>query len=93
MKNIARLLTIMTTCFFIPNAFAGGVNFASGTSPIYWKVPNVKYYVNPAGSADISDGSDLAAVDESYSDWYGLPCSNINANNSGTATTSNMLTN
>ena len=91
--SMMKLLPSLLMLAFAPSALAGGVNFASGTSPIYWKVPNVKYYVNPAGSEDITDGSDLDAVDESYSDWCDLPCSNIKANYSGTATTTNMLTN
>ena len=53
----------------------------------------MKYYVNPAGSADINDGSDLQAVDESFSDWCDLSCSTINANYDGTAGDQNMLTN
>ena len=90
-----RLVSLGALASFIlsSTALAGGVNFASGTTPIQWKVPNVKYYVNPAGSADINDGSDLEAVNESYSDWCDLPCSTINANYDGTAGNQNMLTN
>ena len=80
--------------FFLPStALAGGVNFASGSNPIMWKVSSVKYYVNPAGSADITNGTDLSAVDESFSDWADLPCSTIEAVKSGTAGVQNMLTN
>ena len=97
MKNSCKSLLILSlaSLFAATTAWAGGVNFASdsGTNPIQWKVPNVKYLVNPAGSADITNGSDLEAVDEAFSDWCDLSCSTIQANYDGTTGTQNMLTN
>ena len=55
-------------------AMAGGVFFSSGTTPAHWHASLVPYKVNPAGSADISDGSDLASIHESFSDWDTLEC-------------------
>ncbi|MEO1338446.1 MAG: hypothetical protein AAFV29_22580, partial [Myxococcota bacterium] len=58
-------------------AFAGGAS-AFSTQGQRW--PNtaqqpVPYMVMPTGSADISDGSDLSAVQQAFSTWQDVSCS------------------
>ena len=63
---------------------ASSISHAEGTTnPIKWSESTLTYYVNSAGSGDISDGTDLAAVHESFGDWGGLSCSTHAVNHVG----------
>ena len=58
-----------------------------------WSNPTIGFYVNPAGSDDISNGSDLAAVMQSFADWEAITCSKLAFNDLGDTFTSSVIAN
>ncbi|GMV44269.1 MAG: hypothetical protein AMXMBFR64_59850 [Myxococcales bacterium] len=57
-------------------AHAFSVSLSQG-NVIRWKKPAVTYALHPAGSADISDGSDLQAVRAAFKQWQDVTCTTI----------------
>ena len=72
MWNSIRWLPILF--FLLPSfALAGSIQLQGG-EPVRWKKTSISYYVHQAGSADISNGSDLSAVHAGWDSWQAMPC-------------------
>jgi len=74
-------------------SFAFTITHAPGSkSPVRWPQPNhVTYRVNPAGSDNIDNGSDLAAIHESFADWAGISCVDLTVEHVGECGNVNLL--
>lgn len=55
----------------------------SGGACVYWGVRDLTYLVNQDGSADLTDGSDLTAVDAGAAAWNDERCSDMTLTNGG----------
>ena len=53
---------------------------------IKWHKTALTYHLNPAGSEDVQDGSDLATIHASFQDWAKLPCSTLSVSHVGSTT-------
>ena len=73
------------------SALAGSISHAGNTTnPIQWK-KNPTYHLNPNGSDDIWDGSDIDAVHESFQDWSTLSCSSVSVSHAGSTNASGTI--
>jgi len=60
-----------------PAAWGYSIQTVPGGFIAKWTTPAIGYYVNPVGSDNISNGSDVAAIMASFSDWTALSCSTL----------------
>jgi hypothetical protein len=74
------------------SASASSIGHSPTNKLIKWTKTDVPYLLNPAGSADITNGSDIAAIHESFADWVNLPCGALDATHAGAAGSTNILT-
>ena len=58
-----------------------------------WTQPNITWVVNPVGSDNISNGSDITAIQSSFNDWQNLSCSKLTFTKAGnTSKSTNIAT-
>ena len=96
---MSRTIVVLAACTLVGVCFGPGSARASSIALtdnagnlVRWNISKVPYYLNPAGSADVKDGTDIAAIAESFSDWVDLPCSHIQAVELGEAGDTSLLT-
>ena len=58
---------------------------------VKWHKTTLTYFLNPVGSDDIQDGSDIAVIHAAFQDWTQLPCNTLTVSHAG-ATTANATT-
>lgn len=86
-------LVVFGGSFATQTAFAFGIALSDVYQKlVQWKKQPVKYYVNPAGSADVPNDSDMKAIEESFADWTELPCGNLTVQFAGDTDATNLLT-
>lgn len=86
-------LVVFVGTFGASTAFAFGVALSDVYQKlVQWKKQPVKYYVNPAGSDDVPNESDIKAITESFADWTALPCGNLSVQFAGDTDATNLLT-
>lgn len=89
----AVLLASAALVLLAPAASASSISLSDYYKKLVrWQISTVPYYLNPAGSADISDQSDIQAVKEGFNDWITLPCSSLKVNFLGNAGNTSLLT-
>ena len=93
-----RLGAIVAGVLLLPgtvSAFTVGVERIAGDFNInQWATPTLQYEMNRAGSNDIADGSDMAAIRRAVASWNAVACSNVNFVEIGTTLqTDTLLTN
>lgn len=71
--------------------WAAGISL-SGGKPVRWPSSVVSYYLHQNGSADITDGSDLAAAKKGFQQWQSAPCTNISFVDKGLTTNLKITT-
>ncbi len=90
----SAILTLAAAACLLPcTSLAYSINLTDGGFIIRWSKPNVEYYVNPTGSADISNGSDLNAITAAFSDWTAIGCSALTFQKLGNVNTTTVLAN
>ncbi|HIA03770.1 MAG TPA: matrixin family metalloprotease [Myxococcales bacterium] len=52
-----------------------------------WKKLPITYYVNPAGSDNISDNSDILSIEKAFSEWVKIGCSKLDFEKLGNTNT------
>lgn len=58
-------------------AFSVSTTGGTGGDVIRWKKSALTYALHPAGSADITDGSDLQTVRAAFQQWQGVACTAV----------------
>lgn len=87
------LLIVSGLLLWAPVASASSIALSDYYNKLVrWTISTVPYHLNPAGSDDIGDGSDIQAIKESFNDWVTLPCSSLKINHLGAAGNTSLLT-
>jgi len=89
--SLSRLILLAAFVVVTGTAQASSISFSSGTTILKWKESNIPYHLNSAGSKDISNGSDLQAVHDSFTDWTSLSCGNLSAYHAGDTTANSTI--
>ncbi|MBM4387128.1 MAG: matrixin family metalloprotease, partial [Deltaproteobacteria bacterium] len=90
--RFASKITIILICVFLgKGAFAFSISLTEYNKVVKWFVNSIGYYLDADGVDDITDGSDIKAVEESFSDWANITCSNFSFTKSGTTTSTDVL--
>ncbi|HIA00583.1 MAG TPA: hypothetical protein EYN66_01495, partial [Myxococcales bacterium] len=82
-----RFLVVLLGCILLPlSTHAYSIGKTNGTSGqvLRWHTSNIGYYIYTSGSADVLDGSDLAAVQNGFQQWSSIGCSSLNVSYMGT---------
>ncbi|MEC8025712.1 MAG: matrixin family metalloprotease, partial [Myxococcota bacterium] len=58
-----------------------------------WSSSNISFYLSPVGSDDISNGTDVSAVLQSFTDWQSISCSKLSFTNLGDTFTTAVIGN
>lgn len=94
---LSLLVSLLPGLLVVPaEAGAYSISLLDGNKGniVRWHVTDVGYFIYPSGSADVVDGSDIAAVQAGFEQWNAVSCSKMNFVYQGAATTkNNMATN
>jgi len=71
-------LSLLCACFVSTTALAYSINQTDFGYTMRWQSLPATYYLNPAGSDNINNGSDIAAIGQSFADWEAVSCSVLN---------------
>lgn len=77
-RVLERVALLATTLLLLhaPAALAFSVSLTSG-NVIRWPKVALTYSLHPAGSADVTDGSDLKAVRDGFAQWQAVGCTSV----------------
>lgn len=91
MKRITKLFTLITISFLSPNIFSFSISQTPYGNIVKWKNLPIQYYLDPDGVDDISDGSDIEAMYDSFKDWEEIKCSDLSFKDMGVTTNTDIL--
>lgn len=75
MRRLIPGLVVLVILSMASKGFSFSIALTPYNNVVRWPTPNLTYYLDPNGAPDITDGSDIAAIQASFSDWQAVPCS------------------
>ena len=77
-------------CLLVASAAGYSISQTDYGYTLRWSTLPATYYLNPAGSDNISNGSDIAAIAQSFADWEAIGCSELYFEQLGTTSTATV---
>lgn len=87
------LIVLLSIIFRADLAAAYSILMTGDDQIVRWGVDTIHYYLDADGTkdVDVKDGSDIAAVEESFRDWQDVSCSRLRFVRMGETTDSGIL--
>ena len=92
-KFVIKKCLLFFAVLFASNAQAYSINMTEAGFIIRWPKSTLHFYINPVGSDNVSDGSDVAAIRQSFDEWEQIGCSKLAFNDMGDTSTKKVLAN
>ncbi len=90
-SRMLRAVALTAVLAFPRMAGAFGIMTTNDGEVIRWDHSDLTYYLDPVGPTDVTDGSDIDAIEESFDDWQAVSCSALTFQKLGSTSNKDVL--